>query len=244
MQCRQLDAKFGGHLLFRGSAAKLCCQCRDRLVDMLSFVAGTARRPVEFAQAVEDRSLDAELRVRLKLNILARVKIPHRVNQAQNTRVHEIFERYVLRQALVNSARDVIDLGNLAHDHLVVVGACPPLNFLVCRFRECHCSLTLSFIAPTLRIAPGWSPEFQSAPAPRSWVKTVPAAAANRNAPEKNTAARDWPALPARPAIHVDLRVRGGLKTVEAQRRRRPGRSWHVRILLRWNCPVSLLLAR
>ena len=89
------------------------------------FVAGTARRPVEFAQAVEDRSLDAELRVRLKLNILARVKIPHRVNQAQNTRVHEIFERYVLRQALVNSARDVIDLGNLAHDHLVVVGACP-----------------------------------------------------------------------------------------------------------------------
>ena len=46
----------------------------------------------------------------LQQNIFPRIVFPHRVHQAENPGVHQILERHLRRQPVVNAARDVMHL--------------------------------------------------------------------------------------------------------------------------------------
>ena len=72
-----------------------------------------ARSPVHFAQAVEDGAADAKLGVGAELHVLGLIELVERVDQSDDSRMHEIFERHMARQPFMDAAGQVADLRQL-----------------------------------------------------------------------------------------------------------------------------------
>jgi hypothetical protein len=80
-----------------------------------------SRAPVDLPQAVENGAANPELGVVLELYVLARIVFPHRVQQAENSGVHQVFQRHLRRQPVVDAPGDVPHLGQmLEHDPLAL----------------------------------------------------------------------------------------------------------------------------
>ena len=92
------------------------------------------RTPVEFTQAVEDRSPDAKLCIRSELHLLAAIEFLQRIDQSNDPGMHEILQQHVTRQAIVYAAGDVTDLGQLLHQQ--------PFPLVLVASRASACLLT------------------------------------------------------------------------------------------------------
>ena len=83
------------------------------LFDLARLAPQLARTPVHFAQAVENGAADAELGVGAELHVLGVIELVEGVDQPDHAGMHQIFERDMARQPLVDAAREITDLGQL-----------------------------------------------------------------------------------------------------------------------------------
>ena len=77
------DPDLGGDLLVGRGAHQRPLELGDRALDLARARAHRARHPVERAELVDDRALDARDRVRLELDLAVRVEALDRADQAE-----------------------------------------------------------------------------------------------------------------------------------------------------------------
>jgi hypothetical protein len=75
-----------GHFFFGRLALEPLLGGGDRRLDALGLAALLARRPVQAAQAVEDRPPDFMLGVSTQLDVLARIEVVYGRNQSDDSR--------------------------------------------------------------------------------------------------------------------------------------------------------------
>ena len=88
------------------------------------FVAAAhvARGPIELAQAVEDRALDAVLGIARKGNLFFGIVLAGGVEQAENAGVNQIVHIHVDRQVLMHANRDGFHQRQVFQHHAVAPG--------------------------------------------------------------------------------------------------------------------------
>ena len=96
------------------------------LLDPTPLAAQFAWSPVHLAQAVENRAADAELGIRSKLHMFPAVKLVQRINQANYACMHEIFQRDMARQPLMDAARQISNLRQLFQQDAITILAVLP----------------------------------------------------------------------------------------------------------------------
>jgi hypothetical protein len=94
--------------------AQLARQIAGHRFHLFLPLAQIARRPIQLAQAVQNRALDAMLGISVKHHVLAAVVLDHGVEQAQHAGVNQIVQIHVDRQTFVNAN------GNRLHQREVV----------------------------------------------------------------------------------------------------------------------------
>src|SRR6266478_2751382 len=115
LQFVKVDAHLTGDFIFVGRASKPTGKLAVGGIDEAAFAAQLTRAPVEFAETVEDGAADAELGVRTELHVLREIELVESVDESDDAGMDQVFEGHVARQALVNAAGDVADLGKLFH---------------------------------------------------------------------------------------------------------------------------------
>ena len=113
LQLLQGHAQFGGYLVLRGDPAQFQTELAVGFLDLARLAPQLSRTPIHLPQAVEDGAADAKLGVRAELHMFGAVELVERVHQSDYARVHQVFERHVPGQPLVDAARQVADLGQL-----------------------------------------------------------------------------------------------------------------------------------
>src|SRR5919206_830235 len=103
------DAQLGGHLLVGRCALETVLEPRVGLLDVAGAGAHRARHPVQRAQFVDDRALDAGDRVGLELDLAAEVEALDRVDEADQAVGDEVGLLDVGGQARCHAPRDVLD---------------------------------------------------------------------------------------------------------------------------------------
>ena len=120
-------AELGGHLLVGRCALQLVLELGVGLLDLAGAGAHGARHPVERAQLVDDRALDARDRVGLELDLALGLEALDRADQADEPVGDEVGLLDVRGQARRHAARDVLDQRRVGDDEplagLLVPGA-------------------------------------------------------------------------------------------------------------------------
>src|SRR5579875_1247069 len=190
LELLQLHAQLGGDFFVAGGAAEGGVQAGMGLLDAARLAAQLARAPIEGAQAVENGAANAEFGVRGQGDVFAGVVLAHRVHQADDARLHQIVERDVARQAIMDAAGDQMHLGQLFQQ------AALDLRGLI---RAGLIGLGRSHGFPFIARLPktGLKPKAGSLPAIARlvWAGTARPAGADRSAPASRRAARE-PAAP------------------------------------------------
>ena len=100
-------------------------QHADGLFDSAPLAAQFARAPIEGAQTVEDRAPDTELRVAAKLHLLFGIEFGKGVHQPDHARRDQILDVDVLRQPLMDAAREKTHDRQVLEQHaLLLRGQC------------------------------------------------------------------------------------------------------------------------
>ena len=102
-----------------GARAELRLELGDRALDLAGARADGARHPVERAQLVDDRALDARDRVRLELDVAVRVEALDRADQAEQAVRDEVVLVDVRRQPAAEAAGDVLHERRVREDQPV-----------------------------------------------------------------------------------------------------------------------------
>src|SRR5580692_1651982 len=89
--------------------------------NLFGALALLARRPVETAQAVENRSADLILGVSLEFHVLRRVETVDGRDQADDAGRNQIVQADALWQPVVNAARDQANLRQVLQDQLLAL---------------------------------------------------------------------------------------------------------------------------
>src|SRR3954470_9948900 len=113
------DAELLGHLLVRGRAVQAVLELPVDALDLAGAGADGARHPVEGAQLVDDRALDARDRVGLELDLALGVEALDRVDQADEAVGDEVGLLHVCGQAGGHAAGDVLDQRRIGEDQAV-----------------------------------------------------------------------------------------------------------------------------
>src|SRR5947209_3806539 len=71
------------------------------------------RPPIKLAKIVQNGATNTKLRVRLELHVARAVILFHRIKQAEDAGVNQVFQVNVLRQSLMNLASNESYLRNL-----------------------------------------------------------------------------------------------------------------------------------
>ena len=87
--------------------------------DLARLTAQAARAPVEQAQAVEDRTADAEPRKRPELRLAVWSKLLYASIRPDHARVDEVFDLHMGGQPLLDAGGDEVDLRKLRKNDLV-----------------------------------------------------------------------------------------------------------------------------
>src|SRR5829696_7224806 len=113
------DAELLGHLLVGGCAVQAVLELAVHALDLAGPGAHGARDPVERAELVDDRALDAGDRVGLELDLALGVEALDRVDEADQAVGDEIGLLDVRGQAGGHAARDVLHERRVGHDELL-----------------------------------------------------------------------------------------------------------------------------
>src|SRR5215211_916228 len=113
------DAELLGHLLVGGRAVQAVLELAVDALDLAGAGAHRARHPVERAQLVDDRALDAGDRVGLELDLALGVEALDRVDEADQPIGDEVGLLDVRGQAGGHAARDVLHERRVGHDELL-----------------------------------------------------------------------------------------------------------------------------
>ena len=113
------DAALRRDLLVGRRAVQLLLELGDRALDVARASAHGARHPVERAQLVDDRALDARDRVRLELDLAVGVEALDRADQPEQAVRDEIALVHVRRQAAAEAAGDELDERRVGQDQAV-----------------------------------------------------------------------------------------------------------------------------
>ena len=92
-----------------------------RFFDFARLAPQLARSPIHFAQAVENRSPDAELGIRAELHMLGEIKLVERIDQPNHSGMHQVFEGHVPGQPFMDAARQIAHLGQLFEQDAVAL---------------------------------------------------------------------------------------------------------------------------
>ncbi len=117
LELMEIEVHFAGEFTFRRNTAELGGEQAVGLLDQTAFAAEVAWSPIQFTQAIEDGAADPELGIRAELDVLGQIELTERVDEADDTRMNQIFQRDVTRKVLVDAAREVAHLGKLLHQH-------------------------------------------------------------------------------------------------------------------------------
>src|SRR4051794_38925997 len=113
------DAELLGHLLVGGRPVQAVLELAVDALDLTGAGAHGARHPVQRAQLVDDRALDARDRVGLELDLALGVEALDRVDQADEAVRDEVGLLDVRGQAGGHAAGDVLDQRRVGHDELL-----------------------------------------------------------------------------------------------------------------------------
>src|SRR5262249_27377961 len=91
------DLQLASDFLFGGRPLEALFGGCDGRFDLLGLPALLPGRPVEAAQAVENGAPDLVFRVRLELNVVARIKVVDGGDQAYDARRNQVFEANAVR---------------------------------------------------------------------------------------------------------------------------------------------------
>src|SRR3954454_12525235 len=115
------DAQLAGHLLVGRRPVEPVLELAVHALDLAGAGADRARHPVERAQLVDDRALDAGDRVGLELDLALGIEALDRVDQADQAVRDEVGLLDVRGQARGHAARDVLDQRRVG-DHELLAG--------------------------------------------------------------------------------------------------------------------------
>ena len=121
LKLEKLQAHFLGHFQLRGGVAERGRETAEGFLHGAGLLAQPPRAPVGGPQAVQDGPADAEFGVGFQLHVARGIELVHRVDQPQHTGVHQVFERNLRGQALVNAPRDVLHLGQVLGEQLLAL---------------------------------------------------------------------------------------------------------------------------
>src|ERR1700728_2635874 len=125
------------------------------------------------------------------------VELVERIDQANHSRMHQVFERHMPRQGLVNAARQVAHLGQLFEQDAVPLFFILPGGVGRCRVLAHDAVLAFPFTAKLRATAPRPAEALRAERAQQLSVKGVPAAASGSSALEWRTTTPESPAPPA-----------------------------------------------
>src|SRR3954454_6065685 len=119
------DVELARHLVVRGRAVQPVLELGVDLLDLAGAGAHGARHPVQGAQLVDDRALDAGDRVGLELDLAVEVEALDRIDQAEQAIGDEVRLFHMGRQAGGHPAGHVLDQWRVGDDELLtgLVGA-------------------------------------------------------------------------------------------------------------------------
>ena len=108
-----------GDLRIGGSTKVLGLKRGDGLLEVPGLGANRTRNPVDRAELIEDRALDAGDRVRLERKAPLRIKLLDCVNKAERSVARKIGLLDAARESHAHSACDVLHQRCVVHDQLV-----------------------------------------------------------------------------------------------------------------------------
>lgn len=101
----EFNAETGSDLRLRRRASEFRGEFTVDLFDLPSLAAEVAGAPVQLTQAVENGAANAKARIGPKLDSLAGIEFVHRVNEPENSSVHQVVKKNMGRQPIVDAAR-------------------------------------------------------------------------------------------------------------------------------------------
>ena len=110
------DVQLAGHLLVGGRTLELVLELGVRALDLAGPRADGARHPVQRAQLVDDRALDARDRVGLELDLALELEALDRRDEAHEAVRDEVGLLDVGGKTGGHAAGDVLDQGRVGHD--------------------------------------------------------------------------------------------------------------------------------
>src|SRR3954454_2367526 len=119
LQLLDRDAELLGHLLVGGRPVQAVLELAVDALDLTGAGADGARHPVQGAQLVDDRALDAGDRVGLELDLAVGVEALDRVDEADEAVGDEVGLLHVRGQAGGHAAGHVLDHRRVRHDELL-----------------------------------------------------------------------------------------------------------------------------
>ena len=113
------DPELARHLVVGRRAVHAVLELRVDALDLAGAGADGARHPVERAQLVDDRALDARDRVGLELDLALDLEALDGVDEADQAIGDEVGLLDVRRETARHAARDVLDERRVGHDELL-----------------------------------------------------------------------------------------------------------------------------
>src|SRR5580704_3587912 len=126
----QFQIQLRRYLHLRRSAAQLQTQLALRLFHPARLAPQVPRPPVHFPQTVQHRAPDAELGIGTELHLLRAIELVERIDQSDHSRMHQILQRHMPGQALVNPARQITHLRQLFEQNAVALVSVPISAFV------------------------------------------------------------------------------------------------------------------
>ena len=149
----QGDAQLGGDFLLRGRTLQALLRNGDGGFDLFRLTALLARRPVQTAQAIENRSADLVFGVRLQLDVVDGIEIVDRRDQAEHAVRNQVVEADAVRQTLLDPPGDQAHLGQVFQDETfpLIVGHFARHRIAIHMLPPITCYLSMRPIVPCRR---------------------------------------------------------------------------------------------
>src|SRR5713226_8547344 len=113
------DSEFPGDLVFGGRTLQLLLGGGDRLLNLFGLAAFLAGRPIQAAEAIQNRSANLVLRISLELDVMGRVEMVDGGNEPEHSRGHQVVQTDALRQPFLYPPRDETYLRQVLEDEFL-----------------------------------------------------------------------------------------------------------------------------